>query len=91
MLKNQLKVLLQRVYNGGRKPKKILLSMALRDALRMELSGSATYTQNTFPKEDMFCGIPVVVTKGVDKPLIELEPLDEPGKSANGLILPKKF
>lgn len=73
MLKNQLKVLLQRVYNGGRKPRKIILSGPLRDALRMEMSGAADYVQQTFPKEDLFCGIPVVMAPGVTKPLIELE------------------
>lgn len=73
MLKNQIKVLLQRVYNGGRKPKKIIMSAPMRDALRMELSGAVVYQVNTFPKEDLFHGIPVVVAPGVTKPMIELE------------------
>lgn len=76
MLKNQLKVLLQRVYNGGRKPSKIVLSGPLRDALRMEMNGSPDYLQQSFPREDMFCGIPIVMAPGVTKPLIELHPED---------------
>lgn len=91
MLKNQLKVLLQRVYNGGREAEKILLSAGMRAALRLEMHGSVSYTVGTFPKEDTFHGVTVVVTKGVDKPLIQLKPLANEGKSANGLILPKKF
>lgn len=91
MLKNQLKVLLQRVYNGGREPSKILLSPGMREALRMEMQGSTLYTVGTFPKEDMFNGVTIVVAKGVDKPLIQLKPLAEEGKSKNGLIIPKKF
>lgn len=74
MLKNQLKVLLQRVITGGRKPKKILLSGALRDVLRMEMTGAmrVDYVQNTFPKEDLFYGVPVIVVPGVTKPMIEM-------------------
>lgn len=73
MLKNQLKVLLQRVYNGGRKPRKILMSGALRDALRMEMHGSADYVQHTFPHEDLFYGITVVVTPNVTEPMVVLD------------------
>lgn len=91
MLNNQLKVLLQRVYNGGREPEKILMSPGMREALRLEMRGSAHYVQNSFPKEDLFYMIPIIVAKEVDKPLIQLKPLKEEGKSANGLILPKKF
>lgn len=72
MLKNQLKVLLQRVYNGGRKPKKIIMCGALRDALRLEMQGSADYVQMTFPSEDLFYGVPVVMAPGVTQPLIEM-------------------
>lgn len=91
MLKNQLKVLLQRVYNGGREPSKILLSSGMREALRLEMHGSVSYTVGTFPKEDSFHGVTIVVVKGVDNPLVQLKPLADEKKSANGLILPKKF
>lgn len=91
MLKNQLKVLLQRVYNGGREPEKILMSPGMREALRLEMHGSISYTVGTFPKEDTFHGITIVVAKEVTQPLIQLKPLAAEGKSKNGLILPKKF
>lgn len=91
MLKNQLKVLLQRVYTGGREPAKILLSPGMREALRMEMAGAAVYHVGTFPKEDTFHGITIVVAKGVEQPMIELIPLVDEKKSKNGIIIPKKF
>lgn len=76
MLVNQIKVLLQRVYNGGRKPQAILLSAPLRDMLRLECAHSirAPYVQNTFPKDDLFNGVPVRVVKHADKILVLLKP-----------------
>lgn len=77
MLKNQLKVLLQRVYTGNRRPAKILMSTGMRDALRLEMLGCGTdYVQQTFPREDRFHGIPIVLAPGVVEPIIELEPED---------------
>lgn len=90
MLKNQLKVLLQRVYNGGRTPKNIILSPGLREALRAEMQGSAKYTVGTFPKEDTFFGITVVVAKDAHEPMVQLEPTSETLRESKGLIIPDK-
>lgn len=76
MLQNQIKVLLQRVRNGGRTPKKILLSKALRDALRLEMAAALRHYQ-VGPKQDSFYGVPIEVVFGTVEPIIELESLDD--------------
>lgn len=77
MLTNRLKVMLQRVYNGHRRPKKILLSRALLDALVMEKCQVLEY-QRPPNERATFAGIPIgIVYAGVTEPIIELEPLDD--------------
>lgn len=77
MLKNQIKVLIQRVHLAGRKPAAILLPQYMRDALRMEMSGDPLYIKNTFPKDDLFYGIPVHIDKFADQLLIKLAPKED--------------
>lgn len=76
MIVSQIRVLLRRVYDGGRRPQAILVSAPLRDMLRLECAHSirTPYIQNTPPKDDLFNGIPVRVMMRTDKVLIELEP-----------------
>lgn len=83
MIKNQIKVLLQRVYLAGRKPEKILLPKHLRDVLRMEMQGDVMYTKNTYPKDDLFYGIPVALDKFADEILIRLIPN---AQTSNGVL-----
>lgn len=77
MLKNQIKVLIQRVMLAGRKPAAILLPQYMRDALRMEMQGDALYIRNTFPRDDLFYGVPVHVDKFADQLLIKLAPKED--------------
>jgi hypothetical protein len=86
MIKNQIKVLLQRVLLAGRKPTKILLPQYLKDALRMEMQGSADYVKNTYPTDDLFFGIPVNTDKFATEILIRLEPNE---KTSTGVLRPE--
>lgn len=96
MLQNQIKVLLQRVRNGGREPRAICLSKALRDALRLEMAAALRHYQ-VGDKQDIFYGIPVKLVRGTTEPLIELEPLDDnrapavetPEPGSLGMFAPK--
>lgn len=71
MLTNQLKVMIQRVIMGGRIPKKILLSQALFDSLRMENTHLTVYKAPPNTKAS-FAGIEVAIVPDITQPIIEL-------------------
>lgn len=71
-LKNQIKVLIQRMKMRGFKPWKILLSPGLRFALRSECGISPEYVRHDLG--DVFDGLPIVVDTSVREPIIMLKP-----------------
>lgn len=77
MLKNQIRVLIQRVHLAGRKPECILLPQYMRDALRLECQGDPLYVRNSFPKDDIFYGLRVHVDKFADQLLIKVAPKED--------------